>query len=141
MAPVAPEEATDEPPGPEDDVEQVEHEAGGAGEHDEPGLEVDVGGGLAPVAVPVEAEAEADPAPHRVPGVILHRGGRLHHPPAHLGEHDGAGPGEEPHHQDRDAHQGVDQLEQGGVQLAAGLERARRREKEHSPEVPFQRGQ
>ena len=46
------------------EVLQVDEGHEGNGEHYEPDLDVDVGGLLGGVQVPVETEAQADPAPH-----------------------------------------------------------------------------
>ena len=53
------------------EVLQVDEGHEGDGEHDEAELDVDVGGLLGGVQVPVETEAQADPAPHRVGRVVL----------------------------------------------------------------------
>ena len=106
VRPVGDAEAWDKEVNSPDEVEENQTNGQRHGDNNEPGLDVDVGGFLRSVFVPVQSQFEADPS---LDGV-----GRVE-----TVEHDGARPGGVGGHRHRQREDGEDQFEDCGVHLAS----------------------
>ena len=104
MRPVGDAEARDKEVNSPDEVEEDQANRQRHGDNDQSGLDVNVGGLLRSVLVPVQSQFEADPP---LDGV-----GRVE-----TVEHDGARPGGVGGHRHRQGEDGEDQLENLGVGL------------------------